>query len=1580
MIAMRRKLLLLSIIWQITLSGLVSASTSSGASVEYIPVSKNLGIGTVTPLTKLDVNGQIMIRGGSPGTSKVLISDANGKGTWASTSSLLANVTTLDTLDSLQFLRSDTTDNFSSGVLITDSGTRFDVNGDLSIADTNISLDGANTTFTQSTGNISLVPASAKDLSSTISSGGEFKINTSDLVFNGTNARVGIGTSNPSTKLDVNGTIKGLTINGTSANFTNITTGSLTNTGTSNFTKLIVTNNVNGATGNFTTGNFTNAVISGIINGSTSSFDGDFTDGSVFFSNNNGVISQDNSHFYWDQSNKRLAINHASPDMAIDINGGVAFRNIDDGVITSPGSPVVFESATAPFYSNGWSMTANKPAGTVDGDLLIAYHYSQRPTDTHNTPAGWTLLTFNRRKSVNPFVVVGVNLSVYYKIASGEPSSYTFTGNVDDLRRMVGIARYSGHDPSNPIDVSTTTNGDSIFSSPNSTVQMPSVTTTVANAKIVKIAALTGEDFFGLKLYDQYPSGYSLRVNMNYHSLYDKDQAGAGLSDNGNVTYPANTSSGYVTAVLAIAPSPGSSSSVLPNPDNGSMFLYLSNGASATANPGDLFAKIKESGVTKTIKIIDFNNGSLATSNNSETVDGLDSSVFLRSDSSDNFTTGTLAFDAGTTLAMDAGSTFDINSTNVSIADTDISLDGSNTTLTQSSGNISLVPASGKDISTTIASGGEFKINTSDFIFNGTNARVGIGTANPSTKLDVNGTIKGSVINGSSANFSGTSNVAKLISSGAVNGTTANFPNALFGSTINTGKLISSGVVNGTTANFSTVNFTNLNLTTSTITTLNSTTINNSGTISTAKLISSGEVNGATANFNKVIASGSVNGTNANFTNIIASGIFNGSTSSFDGDFTNGSILFSNADGVISQNNSQLYWDRTNNKLALGMNLPNEKVTINGALAIKEGSAPSADSGFAKLYVNPANSKLYFQNDSGISYNLTNGSIAAVVNPGGLDTQFQFNNGGYLSGNGALTFIKASKTLQIPADAPLDINSTSVSIADSDISLDSASGVTFTPSSGQNLNIALSTSGDFTVNSNQLYLDTSAAKLGLLINNPNEVLTVNGSISIKEASAASGTSDFGKLYVKTSDSKLYFKNDSGTEYGISSPSSTSSINSLSDAISNMTDAVYLGANSGTHATGVGRNTAVGINSLNGNTTGAENVAVGFEALFNNINGTANSAFGNRSLYSNTGGLSTHGGHNNTAAGNYSLFYSTLGYSNTAIGVNTLLYNTIANYNTAFGASALAFNTDGEYNTAVGSEAQYYNTSGDGNTALGVQALHRNHLGDHNTAIGYRALMGTNNGSYNTAFGTSANIGLRHGDYNTALGFAAISSMSNGSYNIAVGSGAGTRPGINFANLYTSNGLSIGYRAAYYDFGDNNIMIGYNAGNGTTTGSNNLLIGYNNNNLPSSVSSNQLDIGDTLYGDIANHNIGIGTTSIDTKLEVNGLAMTNLFVSKAFYSNTSATNVTIDWNNSNEQKITLAHNVTFAFTAPTNGVGTLSLMLTQDGTGSRTATWPASVKWPGGTAPTLSTAAGYVDVISCVYEASTYLCQIGFDFR
>lgn len=80
--------------------------------------------------------------------------------------------------------------------------------------------------------------------------------------------------------------------------------------------------------------------------------------------------------------------------------------------------------------------------------------------------------------------------------------------------------------------------------------------------------------------------------------------------------------------------------------------------------------------------------------------------------------------------------------------------------------------------------------------------------------------------------------------------------------------------------------------------------------------------------------------------------------------------------------------------------------------------------------------------------------------------------------------------------------------------------------------------------------------------------------------------------------------------------------------------------------------------------------------------------------------------------------------------------------------------------------------------------------------------------------------------------------------------------------------------------------------------------------------------------------------------------------------------TVNWNSGALQKITLNNNCTFTFTALPQ-VGKLVLYLTQDGTGSRTVTWPASVKWTGAAAPTLTTTAGATDIVTFIWDGTNY---------
>jgi hypothetical protein len=53
--------------------------------------------------------------------------------------------------------------------------------------------------------------------------------------------------------------------------------------------------------------------------------------------------------------------------------------------------------------------------------------------------------------------------------------------------------------------------------------------------------------------------------------------------------------------------------------------------------------------------------------------------------------------------------------------------------------------------------------------------------------------------------------------------------------------------------------------------------------------------------------------------------------------------------------------------------------------------------------------------------------------------------------------------------------------------------------------------------------------VGIGTTSPNEKLSIEGIISLKESAPPSSTSNYGKVYVKSSDSKLYFMNDSGIE-------------------------------------------------------------------------------------------------------------------------------------------------------------------------------------------------------------------------------------------------------------------------------------------------------------------------------------------------------------------------------------------------------------------------------------------------------------------
>ena len=256
------------------------------------------------------------------------------------------------------------------------------------------------------------------------------------------------------------------------------------------------------------------------------------------------------------------------------------------------------------------------------------------------------------------------------------------------------------------------------------------------------------------------------------------------------------------------------------------------------------------------------------------------------------------------------------------------------------------------------------------------------------------------------------------------------------------------------------------------------------------------------------------------------------------------------------------------------------------------------------------------------------------------------------------------------------------------------------------------------------------------------------------------------------------------------------------------------------------NTGLGANVLDSLTTGFNNVGIGYNVLTNTTTGPRNVAIGHSSMLSNTNGYdnvaagfeslrSNQGGSANISIGNYSLRSNTGGFSNVAVGQSSLYFNVNGYYNTAIGFGALEDNT-ANFNTGVGKNAGNANTSGLSNVCVGVDTL-----------------LYSKTGGYNVILGTSAGEGTLN--------------SSNISRNVLIGFESGH-------DLLTN--------------GDNNILIGYRAGDKITTGSNNILIGYDIDTV-NITDSNFLNIGDTIYGDLSSGYIGIGTTAPSSTLDVKG---------------------------------------------------------------------------------------------------------------
>jgi len=120
---------------------------------------------------------------------------------------------------------------------------------------------------------------------------------------------------------------------------------------------------------------------------------------------------------------------------------------------------------------------------------------------------------------------------------------------------------------------------------------------------------------------------------------------------------------------------------------------------------------------------------------------------------------------------------------------------------------------------------------------------------------------------------------------------------------------------------------------------------------------------------------------------------------------------------------------------------------------------------------------------------------------------------------------------------------------------------------------------------------------------------------------------------------------------------------------------------------------------------------------------------------------------------------------------------------------------------------------------------------------------------------------------------------------------------------------------------------------------------------------------------------IGQSPSTKALTASDVADNLITSAKLNYSETTLTDgATISWDASTEDvaKVTLGGNRTLGSASSGTTGQFISLLIIQDGTGSRTLTWNAAYEFASDTAPTLTTTANLGDVFVFRYNGSKWL--------
>jgi len=1413
--------------------GAGGALSEANSSLFYDSTNARVGIGTNTPASKLDVNGTIRIRGGTPAENFVLTAtNTDGDSTWRSVSSILTDGGAF--LNALNDAISDKTSNLflGNGSGLTNSGefnTGVGIHalGDLASGNSNTALGyragkadtsgdynvaiGSETLLGNDSGNGNIAIGYQAGLETNGDNNLTLGFKSGNSISTGDNNitlgyQAGSTITTGSNNIVIGHNISAVSPSGNNQlNLGNAIFGNLSNQ------RISIGNATSSPSASLTVGNATitsgidgnndiavagdaeidgNVFVDGNFRASQGVTFSNFTQGSIPFFGASGALSQSNANLFWDNTNNRFLL------------GGTSIANSDINLGVD-GSAVFNEQASNADF---------RVEGQTDPNLLFI--------DASASNVG---------------------------IGTGAPSNF-----------KLQVAGNIGPNTTSTQDLgSNAVKWRKVF--------VDTVNATTLNASNLNSSFTAGSVIF---------SGSSGSLNQDNNKLFWDDSSdklgigtstpSAGLSVGAGSNSNANSASDIYVANNAEIDGAifVSTKAIVAGPINGTTLNSSTINNSGTTNTAKLLASDSVNGLNLTIN----NRASVGSLISSGTVNG--SNAVLT-----NATIGTAGI---TNATIGTANITNLNSTSITNANSINTgkLIASNN-VNGATGNFGAIniPSMTAGSVAFFSTGGTVSQKNSSLFWDNTSNRLGIGTNAPSTDLDVTGTLR---MRGASP----TINKIMTSSDGLGTATWSDLSTIL--TSTNTSITDLADAFSDRTTNFNL--FVGDSAGTDATPGKNNTAIG----VQALDIINSSSSNGNTAigaraglnhtsgNFNTALGASSLSNNTGGHKNVAlghsaGAGLIAGTGNIFLG-FQTGTSLVTGNNNIVIGNGTDLS-NGTNNQLniadSITGNTSTKRIAIGFTTAtpnatLQIGSASlnrMSTSGGADVLVEDDLEVLgtsFATNFNGASMNLTGtASVNKLIATLNL-------NGATLNTTGTATVNKLLSNNNINGSI-LNLtgaaNITGTATAGKFITAHNINGANLFLSSMNTGSIPFFTGSQLTQNNSKLFWDNTNSRLGVgtsSLTSPNSALTIQPSINTDVGLTIKGlsgqTGDF--VRVATFGSGDIFRIN-GSENLIFNKTATFNNGSAALAdfrIKSQTDSNMFFVDSDQNKIGIRTSSPTADLDINGSlrirngTLGKYKVLASSDAL-----GTAD--------WMDISKIITNGG----------TFIDAL---NDAISDK--------NSNLYLGNGAGLTASTGKNNTGIGILALGGITTGNGNTALGFRAGNPNTIGDFNTAIGVRALNSNYTGNGNIAIGYQAGQNLNTGDNNIFIGFSAqaMNDTASNQLNIAdtiTGNTNSKRIAIGFSTASPAATLEVGDATRTHSDGNNDLLVAddlevvgtafasnFNGAslNLSGTASANKVIASSNINGASLNINNNVVVSST-------GNVAIGKTSTSAKLEVNG---------------------------------------------------------------------------------------------------------------